>query len=256
MALKWIITDIDGCLSPEESVPWDLARFFEFAQLSRAATRGEGPLPPMTLCTGRPQPYVEVLMKLLDVRAPAVCENGAILYSLHDNRSHFGPGVTAEKIAGLRAVRRFLEEEVLPAYPRLVYQFGKEAQLSLFCEEPDCFDAVRQRLEAFIVETGAPEMLIEPSHFYLNISLAGVNKGSTLSALLSDLGVRRDEVAGIGDTEGDMPLREAVGVFGCPANAKPQLKEMADYVSPYSDLRGVLDILSQPMFQRHGTRVS
>src|SRR5512146_3020991 len=43
MPVKWIIADIDGCISPEESVPWDLDLFIQFARLSQAASRGQGP---------------------------------------------------------------------------------------------------------------------------------------------------------------------------------------------------------------------
>lgn len=117
MSFKWIITDIDGCLSPEESEPWDLDLFWELARLCRAAADGKGPIPPMTLCTGRPQPYVEVLAKILDVRLPIIAENGAVLYSLHDNWSRFGPGVTAEKVHGLRVIREYLDDVLLPRFP-------------------------------------------------------------------------------------------------------------------------------------------
>ena len=85
MSVKWIITDLDGCVSPEESVPWDLALFFEFARLSRAASAGESVLAPLTLCTGRPQPYAEVLMKILDIRAPVICETGRAVGAASDS---------------------------------------------------------------------------------------------------------------------------------------------------------------------------
>jgi hypothetical protein len=64
---RWIISDVDGCLSPEESIPWDLEKLMRLAELTRATSEGQSTLAPMTLCTGRPQPYVEVLMKLLDI---------------------------------------------------------------------------------------------------------------------------------------------------------------------------------------------
>ena len=246
MAMKWIITDLDGCINPEESIPWDLDRFWKFAHLSREASEGRGVLPPFTLCTGRPQPYVEVLMKVLDIRAPAICENGAVLYTLHDNWARYGPGVTPEKIRGLRALRAFLDTEVLPANPGVIMQYGKEAQLSVFSEHPEIFASIQPLIEQFVRQRGGPELVILPSPFYLNISLAGVDKGSTLRALFTELGATRDEVAGIGDTEGDRPLRDAVGFFACPANAKSTLKEAADYVSPYPDIEGMLDILERP----------
>jgi hypothetical protein len=250
MAVKWIIADVDGCLSPEESIPWDIPAFQKLAELSRAASAGEGTLAPITLCTGRPQPYVEVLMKLLDIRAPAICENGAVLYSLHDNRAWYAPGVTEEKILGLRAVRAYIETAILPRHPEALIQFGKEAQISVFSEQPDCFAEIQPMIETFVAEQGGPELVINASHYYLNISLAGVDKGSTLRALLAELGVRGDEVAGIGDTEGDLPLREAVGFFACPANARESIRAVSDYVAPHETLAGVLDILARPEMQR------
>jgi len=245
MPVKWIITDIDGCLSPEESIPWDLDLFLQFARLSREASEGRGALPPMTLCTGRPQPYAEVLMKILDIRAPAICENGAVLYTLAENRSYYGPGVTDEKVNNLRAVRAFIDSRILPHYPEAVYQFGKEAHLSVYCARPEVFDEIVPLLQDFVQKQGGPQPTIIPSHYYLNISMDGVDKGGTLEALMHELKVTRDELAGIGDTEGDLPLREAVGFFACPANSKPAVKEVADYVSPYRDIKGLLDILSR-----------
>ncbi|MEA3365410.1 MAG: HAD hydrolase family protein [Candidatus Hydrogenedentes bacterium] len=249
MSVEWIITDLDGCVSPEESVPWDVGLFFEFARLSRAASAGESSLAPLTLCTGRPQPYAEVLMKILDIRAPVICENGAVLYSLHDNWARVAPGVTAEKIQALRAVRTFIETELLPDHPEAVIQFGKEAQVSVFSKQPDILREMQPRVERFVREHG-PELIINCSHYYLNLSLAGVDKGSTLRVLLEELGVERNSVAGIGDTVGDLPLREAVSFFACPANAQAEIKAVADYVSPEPTIAGLLDILALSPMQR------
>lgn len=249
MAVKWIICDIDGCISPEESIPWDLELFWRFARLSQDASAGRNALPPLILCSGRPQPYVEVLMKILDIRAPAICENGAILYSLSSNWARYGPGVTEEKIQGLRAVRSFIEANILPSHPNVLVQFGKEAQLSLFSELPGVFGSIKHEIGEFVEESGGPRLLITDSHYYLNISLEGVDKGTTLEDVLGELEVHKEEVAGIGDTEGDLPIRDRVGFFACPANARESVKAVADYVSPYPLLRGTLDILRRPEVQ-------
>ena len=71
-----------------------------------------------------------------------------------------------------------------------------------------------------------------------------------LQALLQELGVTKEEVAGIGDTEGDLPLRESVGFFACPANATQVIQDVADYVSPHPTVAGVLDILAHPELGR------
>jgi HAD superfamily hydrolase (TIGR01484 family) len=250
MGVKWIIADIDGCITPEESVPWDLELFWKLARISREASEGRGRVAPLTLCTGRPQPYVEVLAKLLDIRAPIICENGAVLYTMHDNRSRYGPGVTNEKTTGLRAVRAFLETDILPNCPDAVYQFGKEAHMSVFSQKPELFDEIAPRIIEFVERRGGPDLDIVPSHYYLNISMRGVDKGRALRAVCSELRVDKAQVAGIGDTEGDLPLRDAVRFFACPSNAKPAVKEAADYVSPFPTIEGVLDILNLPEFAR------
>ncbi len=250
MAVKWIISDIDGCISPEESIPWDLDLFNTFAHISQDAAQGRGDVAPITLCTGRPQPYAEVLLKILGIQVPAVCENGAVLYSLKDNRSVYGPGVTAGKIRGLRAVRMFIEAEILPAFPDAVYQFGKEANMSVYSGRPEIFDDIVPRVQRFIEDQKLPPLIICPTHYYLNLSIEGVDKGLALRELMRQLGVRREETAGIGDTEGDISLRDSVGYFACPANAKPGIKQYADYISPYENIEGVLDILSRPEFKR------
>ncbi|MFW5870063.1 MAG: HAD-IIB family hydrolase [Candidatus Sumerlaeota bacterium] len=248
MPVKLIIADVDGCLSPEESVAWNLEAFADVARELRNAA------PPrrLTLCTGRPQPYVEVLMKLLDIRDPAICENGAVYYTLHDNYARFCPGVTEEKILGLRALRAFIETDILPKHPEAVMQFGKEAQMSIFSRQPDVFAGILEKIEAFLERNGGPDLLINTSHFYLNISLTGVDKGNALKHLLEMLGLEKSQVAGIGDTEGDLPLREQVGFFACPANSREPIKKIADYVSPYPDIRGMVDILQRPEMQPVG----
>ena len=250
MAVKLIISDIDGCISPEESRAWDWPAFSRFAALSHAASEGRGDLAPMTLCTGRPQPYVEALMKVLDIRFPAICESGAVLYSLSDNRSRFTPAITPEKIRGLHALRDHITTEIMPAFPGLVYQFGKEAQMSLYCERPACFTEVAELVRAHAATLPGLEVIITPSHYYLNIDLAGVTKGAAIRLLLDELGVDPAGAAGIGDTMGDMSLRESVGFFACPANAVQAIKDVSDYVSPHRDIEGVLDILERPEMRR------
>ncbi len=245
MGVKLIISDVDGCLSPEESEAWDLTAFADLAHELRRAD------PPrrMTLCTGRPQPYVEVLMKLLDISDPAICENGAVFYTLHDNHAWYNPDVNEERILKLRGLRAFIETDILPRFPGVTIQFGKEAQMSVYSEKPAVFETILKDIEDYVARNDGPRLDINTSHFYLNISLAGVDKGHAITHLLKMLNLKKEEVAGIGDTDGDLPIREQVGFFACPSNSRDSLKRVADYVSPYPDIKGMVDILKHPEMQ-------
>ncbi|TVQ22071.1 MAG: HAD family phosphatase [Spirochaetaceae bacterium] len=246
MSYKLIVSDVDGCISPEESVGWDHHAFHELAE----RVRGKA----FTICTGRPQPYVEVLLKLLDVGLPAICENGAVFYDLEHNAPTLAPGVTPDAIAALRTIRAHIERSILPGRAGAAIQYGKEAQISVFSADPALIDPMADQVRAFVDSTRFSEgarfgegarFQIDSSHYYLNISIAGVSKGSALSALLKTLKVEPSECAVIGDTSGDLPMRDHAGFFGCPANATEAVQGVADYVSPDRDIRGLLDILSR-----------
>lgn len=245
MAYKLIISDVDGCLTSEGSIPFHLESLERVTEKVRQACQGEHTLPPFTLCTGRPQPYTEVLMKMFAIDLPAICENGAVIYTLADNHARFAPGVTEEKVLGLRAVRAFIETKLLPQHPEAYLQFGKESQISVFSQSPELLTEMVPLIKAFVAEQNGPELDINASHFYLNISLKGIDKGKAIEWLLDHLGLRPEEVAGIGDTVGDLPLRNAVGYFACPSNSQEEIKSVADYVSPFPEAKGVLDILEQ-----------
>lgn len=241
--IRYVFCDVDGCLLPEESAPWDLRPVMQLIAWVRRTP--EHPLrPQVVLCTGRPQPYVEALMKLLDVRLPAICESGAVLYTLHDNYGRYGPGVTAEDVRKLRQLQLWLETELLPAQPPgdAVLQFGKMAQLSVYSPRHAVLEALapKVREKAATLEL---ELDVHTSVYYLNISLLHASKGAAATALLKEWGATREEAAAIGDTEGDLSLREAAGFFACPANGRPAIRAVADYVAKGSLTEGALEIL-------------
>src|SRR5690606_4683927 len=77
-----IIADIDGCLTPEGPEPFDVARLAQIAAHNERAFSGDaGTPPPITLCSGRPQPFAEAMCRLIhNTRIPCVCENGVWVY--------------------------------------------------------------------------------------------------------------------------------------------------------------------------------
>ncbi|MEM1304370.1 MAG: HAD hydrolase family protein, partial [Planctomycetota bacterium] len=80
---------------------------------------------------------------------------------------------------------------------------------------------------------------------YINIDLPKIDKASGLGRLFAATGVDPRRSMAIGDTDGDLPMADAVAWFGCPANASAAVKQRADYVSPEKEIAGVLDILTR-----------
>lgn len=189
-------------------------------------------------------------MKILDIRFPAICEAGAVFYTLSDNYARFNPTITPERIRALHQLRERIIAEVLPKFPGLIYQFGKEAQLSFYSETTSFFNQVITLIFEIANTIPGLDISITPSKYYLNIDLKGVSKGSAIRSLMDQLGLSKNNVAGIGDTMGDISIRDAVSFFACPANAVPEIKAVADYVSPFPDIYGVLDILERKELQR------
>lgn len=74
---------------------------------------------------------------------------------------------------------------------------------------------------------------------YVEIFHRTASKGSGLAALAAQLGLRKEEVACIGDGENDHPMFRAAGLRFAMGNAVDSLKAAADVVLPSNREDGV-----------------
>src|SRR5215831_10472264 len=91
--IRLVVVDVDGVLSPGEAAPLDFAVLQRLAEFNDRG-RHDPTYPAVTLCTGRPAPYVEVLMQAIHGRYPAVYENGAGLYIPEPYGFKWHPAIT------------------------------------------------------------------------------------------------------------------------------------------------------------------
>lgn len=238
MRFDLIICDIDGCLATEDGGAFDLARLGGLAQRNAAAARGEGP--PITVCTGRPLPYAEAMCRLLaNTHTPCVCENGAWLYHPATNHYERDPAITVADLDAVAGASRLLEERYAAAgvsqYP------GKTASVTLYHPDRERLHAIAPEVDALLADHGWP-FRVSMTWDYINIDLPQIDKAAGLRRLFATTGIDPQRAMAIGDTDGDLPMAESVGWFGCPANASERLQARADYVSHYEEIEGVLDI--------------
>lgn len=240
-AFDVVISDIDGCLGPESHAPLDAGRLAQVAVYNQRA-HGAGDVPVVTLCSGRPQPYAEAMSRLIANRSvPVVCEMGVWLYDPRDNRFLMDPTITPEHLSVIDAATAWIRRELTPM--GVVMQPGKAASISLWHPHtPTLLGLLEDPIRARVAREGWP-LRVSNTVAWINLELEHVSKGSGIDRLTKMLGLRRERLAGIGDTMGDLAIRERVAFFACPANADERLKAHADYVSPHTEAEGVLDVL-------------
>lgn len=250
-----VICDIDGCLSPEGNAPVNVDLLAQISAYNRDAIK-TGQTAPLTLCSGRPQPFGEAMCKLLGiVGVPCVFENGAWLYRLDTNLYALDPSITSEHLAAVQALSRWVTSEYgspragKPGDPGVTQQPGKAASVSLYHPDTEYLRSLMRALAEQCRRAGWP-IRVSMTWLYINLDLAHVSKGSGLDRLLRETNIPKDRIAGIGDTMSDLPIRERSAYFACPANAHDDIKNFADYVSPHAEAAGVLDALSRINEQR------
>lgn len=238
--VRLLLLDIDGVLTEGEARALDLQLMAQLAAFNRAA-RADPTRPAVTLCTGRPASYVEVMLQAIDGHLPAVYENGCGLYEPRGYR--FLPHPSIGNGAAMDAARQQLYTQLVRP-GKVFFQPGKQFSLSLFPLDgvtvPDLYPLAETALGP-LRET----VDLTYSSSCLNVTPRGVDKGSGLRFLCEQTGYRPDEVLGVGDSDVDRPFLLLAGRSAAPANAFDSVKRIVDYVSPHTTSDGVRDILRE-----------
>ncbi len=237
--IRLLLFDVDGVLSAGEGHPLDLPLLAGFADINRAA-RLDPRLPSVTICTGRPAPFVEVMLQAIDGHLPAVFENGCGLY-VPDGYRFLAHPLLADGGRNFAAVRERLRSQLVES-GQVFFQPGKEYSLSLFPLNGLAADEIRPLAEAALGEAAETVSLVF-SISCLNVVPRGVDKGQGVRFLCEQSGYAMEEVLGVGDSDVDLQFLASVGYSAAPANANAAVKDLVDYVSPYPTTAGVRDIL-------------
>lgn len=185
-----------------------------------------------------------------------VCSNGALVYDLHDDR------IEAVRPIGGEMVRE-LFDRLRTAVPELRFGwetrggFGVEPDFgrkpgdsehdSSLIDGPQRLSEIDEAIKAFVahphVEQVDLQRLVAP-HLpaglngatsgarFVEVTAAGVDKGSAVAALAAGWGIDSSEVLAMGDQMNDESMLRWAGTAVAMGNARPELKEFADFVAP------------------------
>lgn len=237
-----IICDIDGCLSPEASLPFDLPGLAKVAEHNTLAIeRGDRPV--LTVCSGRPQPFAEAMCRLLQNSImPCVCENGAWVYHPGTNVYELDPAITPGHLEAVGELSRWCRQQF--GVSGVTEQPGKTASVTLYHPDTAYLRSLMPKV-AEQCELRKWPFKVTMTWLYINCDLQHVNKGTGLDRMLTACRLEKARLVGIGDTTGDRYIAERVGFFACPGNAQPAIKEHAHFIAPSHEVRGVLEILER-----------
>src|SRR5262249_60032790 len=128
--IRLLVVDVDGVLSLGEAAPFDSTVLQRLAEINDRA-RHEPTCPAITLCTGRPAPYVEVLTQIIHRFSPAIYEHGAGLDISEPDGFKRHPSLTPTVQTQLIQLHSLLHES-LAATGRVFFQPGKSVSFILF----------------------------------------------------------------------------------------------------------------------------
>src|SRR5262252_9201460 len=248
--IRLIVADVDGVLSLGEAAPFDFAVLQHLAEVNDRAGH-EPQHPAVTLCTGRPAPYVEVLMQVIHGFYPAVYEHGAGLYIPAPYGFRWHPSLTPAVHMQHMQLHSLLHD-ALVATGRAYFQPGKSASFSLFARPGVALDEVCREATRLADQFG-DTFRVEAGATCVNILVRGLDKAEGVRWLTRETRISLQEMAGVGDAQGDMPFMQLLAWAAAPANAHAAVKQMAHYTSAYEDGQGLVDIVAQVLELRDPT---
>jgi hydroxymethylpyrimidine pyrophosphatase-like HAD family hydrolase len=200
-------------------------------------------VPAVTLCTGRQEPYVEVLMQAIAAYLPGIYENGCGLYFPDRYRFVEHPSITDAVREALAEARGAVQRSVVVAGQGYL-QPGKEVSMSVYPLPGTSVQQLHRRVAGALTDHGEL-FTIQVSASCVDVTPRGVDKGTGVKWLADETGIAVTQMGGIGDSPSDLRFLRLTGRSAAPANARAEVKAAVDQISRYTDGAGVVDILQR-----------
>ncbi len=230
--IRLFVSDIDGCLA-QPYTPYDLGALQTLAAhvAQGGALDADGPErgPAFTVCSGRPYGYVEAMTQVLGIRVPALFESGGGCFDPATTETRWHPHFTDAVAEQIKEARRWLKAEALPG-TALKLDHEKRTQAGVVGPDEAAVERIVAEARAF-VERALPGLRVFHTSVSIDIVAPNITKREGLAWLGEMTGCALDEMAYIGDTNGDLGALEAVGYAFAPAGAEAAVRAAADVVT-------------------------
>lgn len=235
--IRLLVFDIDGCLS-RGSFSHFSPRMIERLRELNAQALVDPWTPYVTVCTGRPQPYVECFLQMIGGDMPALCEGGAVLFDPRTHGVYTHSVFTPHEEDLLTKLRAAIEDELVGE--NVMFEPGKVTHVTLIVTPPMTPEALLPRALEIAARFGE-EIVVETTRICVHFLFKHLHKGTGVTWLGERIGIAPAEMAGMGDARPDISFLELVGLAGAPANAHDDVKAICHFVSKGEDADGALE---------------
>ncbi len=247
MKLKAIISDIDGTLVPVQATKVS-------QKVRQALQKLNDKKIPFSLATGRPYSLVENFVQDLGLTTPIIADNGATII---DPLS--GKVVAEELIETAQASKLLKLVHSCQTHYHISTVDGNLSELSNITSKtkikkfvvhqlaPDFADSMVEKINNDFKQIHAVRTSANEGEEFTDIYITSIkaSKQHAVLQLSRHIGVKPEEMIGIGDHYNDFPLLMACGFKVAMGNAVNDLKEIADYIAPSVDEDGIADVIEK-----------
>jgi len=216
----------------------------------------------VVLATARGPRMTSWIIQALDITAPTINYNGALIWNPLDNVAQFHEPLSGELAGRIIAEARSIDPQIMVAVEvldrwftdRIDRQFDQLtdpdviAPLSNFLSDPVTRVTLLgmpepiQRILGSIREKYWQKhevALFNPDPQVIQVTHRLVDKGIALQRVAQRMGADREQVMVIADADNDLGMMEWAGLAVAVANATDQVKQLANAVVPSNDDQGV-----------------
>jgi len=249
----YVVLDVDGTLVSDEAVP-DGRILEAIARLGSTGVR-------VGLATGRMAAAADEILATGVFSGPHVFHNGAVVADAVGTE-HLVLGLSDEEVTAVLAFGRSRDDLAIEIYVGRTYltdradpraaphadllRTGPEGLVAdvadlqarpavkavAVCFTAEAAEATRAAIGRLGLAAGPAASPATPQLRYVNITRAGVDKGSGVAAAADLIGIDLTAVAGIGDETNDIPMLARIGTAIAMGDARQPVRERAHLLAP------------------------
>jgi hydroxymethylpyrimidine pyrophosphatase-like HAD family hydrolase len=204
------------------------------------------PIPPLTLCTGRPMPYAEAVAQMMGIERPVIFENAGA-FDPQKYQIIVDKIFTDEIRSQIDDIKHWLQQEIMSRFEGMTLEFTKLMDAGIIHPEKAVLKRAFPRIKKYVAEN-YPGFIVHKTDVSINIILGENGKQKGIKTLCRLENIALAETAYIGDTIGDIPGLKVAGRAFAPRNALGGVKKISRVI-PYECTKAVLHAYKEVISQ-------